>query len=65
MRKMDTASADGIQKRMEVEQSYKPGDAISSPKSNIVLYAQWNANVTLDNVVLGKFVNIGNGVQIN
>ena len=44
---------------------YKPGDAISSPKSNIVLYAQWNANVTLDNVVLGKFVNIGNGVQIN
>ena len=44
---------------------YKPGDEISSPKSNIVLYAQWNANVTLDNVVLGKFVNIGNGVQIN
>ena len=44
---------------------YKPGDAISSPKSNIVLYAQWNANVTLDNVVLGKFVNIGNGIQIN
>ncbi len=44
---------------------YKPGDAISSPKSNIVLYAQWNANVTLDNVVLGEFINTSSGVRIN
>ena len=45
--------------------SYKPGDEISNPSSNIVLYAQWNANVTLDNVVLGEFVNTANGVEVN
>ena len=45
--------------------NYKPGDEISSPRSNMVLYAQWNVNVTLDNVVLGEFINISSGVRIN
>ena len=42
--------------------SYKPGDEISNPKSNIILYAQWN--MMLDNVELGEFANTAKGVQI-
>ena len=44
--------------------SYKPGDEISNPKSNIILYAQWNMNMTLDNVELDEFANTAIGVQI-
>jgi len=45
--------------------SYKPGDEILNPKSDIVLYAQWNMNMTLDNVELKDFVNTESGVQVN
>ena len=44
--------------------SYKPGDEILNPKSDIVLYAQWNMNMTLDNVELDEFANTAIGVQI-
>ena len=44
---------------------YTVGSKISNPKTNIILYAQWEKFKQLENVTLGEFKNTKDGIVIN
>ena len=44
---------------------YTVGSKISNPKTNIILYAQWEKFKQLENVTLGEFMNTKDGIVIN